>query len=52
MMRRGARDAAGSTRALKDQVVERGRRMRDDATQRVDAAVSALAGNGDTKLER
>ena len=52
MMRRRVRDAAGSTRALKDQVIERGRRMRDDATQRVDDAVSALAGNGGAKLER
>jgi gas vesicle protein len=46
MVRKKLRDGAGSTRELKDQLVERGRTMRDEATHRVDAAVAALAGHG------
>ena len=49
MVRRKVRDTAGSTRWLKDQVIERDRQVRDEATQRVDDAVSALAGNGGTE---
>jgi gas vesicle protein len=51
LMRRKARDTAGSTRVLKDQVIERGRQIRDEATQRMEGAVSALAGNGGAKIE-
>ena len=51
MVRRKVRDTAGSTRWLKDQVIERDRQIRDEATQRVDDAVSALTGNGGAKLE-
>jgi gas vesicle protein len=51
MVRRKVRDTAGSTRWLKDQVIERDRQVRDEATQRVDDAVCALTGNGGAKLE-
>lgn len=50
MVRRRLRDTAGSTRQLKDQLIDRGRSIRDEATHRVDAAVSALAGNGGADL--
>jgi gas vesicle protein len=51
LMRRKMRDTANSTRELKHQLVDRGRRLRDEATDRVDDVVSALAGNGGAKLE-
>ncbi len=51
MIRRRVRDTAGSTRELGDQVIERGRQIRDEAAQRVEDAVSALAGNGGAKVE-
>jgi YtxH-like protein len=50
MVRRRLRDTAGSTRQLKDRLIDRGRSIRDEATHRVDGAVSALAGNGDADL--
>ncbi len=50
LMRRRMRDSANSTRELKHQLVDRGRRLRDEAKDRVDDAVSALAGNGGAKL--
>jgi gas vesicle protein len=51
LMRRRIRDGADSTRELKHQLIDRGRRIRDEATHRVDEAVSALTGNGGAKLE-
>jgi hypothetical protein len=50
MMRRRMRDTASSARELKHQLNDRGRRIRDEATQRVEDAVSALTGNGGAKL--
>jgi len=51
MVRRKVRDTAGSTRWLKDQMIERDRQIKDEASQRVEDAVSALAGSGGVKLE-
>jgi gas vesicle protein len=51
MVRRKVRDTAGSTRWLKDQVIERDRQIKDEASQRVEGAVSALALSGGVKLE-
>ena len=51
MVRRKVRDTAGSTRWLKDQVIERDRQIKDEATQRVEDAVSVLTGSGGAKLE-
>jgi gas vesicle protein len=51
MVRRKVRDTAGSTRWLKDQVIERDRQIKDEASQRVEDAVSVLAGSGGVKLE-
>ena len=51
MVRRKVRDTAGSTRWLKDQVIERDRQIKDEASQRVEDAVSALADSGGVKLE-
>jgi gas vesicle protein len=45
-MRRKLRDTADSAQALKDQIVRRGAALNDEATRRVSAAASALAGNG------
>jgi gas vesicle protein len=45
-MRRKLRETADSAQALKDQVVRRGGELRGEATRRVNAAVSALGGDG------
>ncbi len=45
-MRRTLREGVDSARTLKDQVIRRGEEVRDEATHRVTAAASALAGNG------
>jgi gas vesicle protein len=45
-MRRKLHDTADSARGLRDRVVRRGEEIRDEATRRVGAAASALAGNG------
>jgi len=50
MTRRKLSDTAGSARDLKDQLIRRGQKIRNEARHRVDAAVSALAGNGGAKL--
>jgi len=44
------RETANSARGLKDRAVRRGEEVRDEATRRVGAAVSALAGNGSDKV--
>jgi gas vesicle protein len=49
VMRRKLSDTAGSAGDLKDQLVRRGQKIRDEARLRVDGAVSALSG-GDEKL--
>ncbi len=43
---RKLRESADSARAFQDRVVRRGEEVRDEATRRVSAAASALAGNG------
>jgi gas vesicle protein len=48
-MRRKLRETDDSARELKDRVVRRGEEIRDEATRRVGAAASALAGNGADK---
>jgi gas vesicle protein len=50
MMRGKLNDTAGSARDLKDQLIRRGRKIRDEARHRVDGAVSALAGDDGAKL--
>jgi gas vesicle protein len=45
-VRRTLRETDDSARGLKDRVVRRGEEIRDEATRRVGAAASALAGNG------
>ena len=50
MMRRRLSETAGSARDLKDQVIRRGQKIRDQARHRVDGAVSALAGDGEARL--
>lgn len=45
-VRRTLRETDESARGLKDRVVRRGAEIRDEATRRVGAAASALAGNG------
>ena len=45
-VRRTLRETDESARVLKDRVVRRGEEIRDEATRRVGAAASALAGNG------
>lgn len=49
-MQRRLSDTAGSARDFKDQLVRRGQKIRDEARNRVDDAVSALAGDGGAKL--
>lgn len=49
-MLRGVSDAAGSARDLKDQLIRRGERIRDEARRRVDGAVTALAGDEGANL--
>ena len=49
-MRRRLSDTAGSARDLKDQLIRRGQKIRDEARHRVDDAVSALAGDEGAKL--
>lgn len=49
MMRRKLRDTAGSGRDLKDQLIRRGQKVRDEARHRVGDAVSALTGDGEAK---
>jgi gas vesicle protein len=46
VMRRKLRETDGSARVFKDRIVRRGEEIRDEATRRVSAAASALAGNG------
>ena len=50
MMRGKLNDTAGSARDLKDQLIRRGRKIRDEARHRVDGVVSALSGDGDANL--
>ena len=50
MMRRRLSDNAGSAHDLKDQLIRRGQKVRDEARHRVDDAVSALTGDGGAKL--
>jgi gas vesicle protein len=50
LMRRNVSDAAGSARDLKDQLMRRGQKIREEARHRVDGAVSALAGEGAANL--
>ena len=50
MTRRKLSDTAGSARDLKDQLIRRGQKIRDEARHRVDDAVSALTGDGGAKL--
>jgi gas vesicle protein len=45
-MRRKLREADDSARGLKERILRRGEGIRDEATRRVNAAASALAGNG------
>jgi gas vesicle protein len=45
-VRRTLREGADSAGALKKQVIRRSEEVRDEATHRVTAAASALAGNG------
>jgi gas vesicle protein len=45
-MGRKLRETGDSARGLKDRVVRRGEEIRSEATRRVGAAASALAGNG------
>jgi gas vesicle protein len=45
-VRRTLRETDGSARGFKDRVLRRGEEIRDEATRRVGAAASALAGNG------
>ena len=45
-VRRKIRETDDSARGLKDRVVRRGEAIRDEAGRRVEAAASALAGNG------
>jgi gas vesicle protein len=47
---RNASDAAGSARDLKDKLIRRGERVRDEARRRVDGAVTALAGDESANL--
>lgn len=49
-MQRKLGDTAGSARDLKDHLIRRGQKFRDEARHRVDDAVSALAGDGAAKL--
>jgi gas vesicle protein len=45
-LRRKLRETDASARGMKDRVVRRGEEIRVEATRRVGAAASALAGNG------
>jgi len=44
------RETADSARGLKDRAVRRGEEIREEASRRVGAAASALAGNGADKV--
>jgi len=46
VMRKKLRETDIAARALKDRIVRRGEEVRDEATRRVGAAATALAGNG------
>jgi gas vesicle protein len=50
MMRRSLREGAGSAGDLKDRLIRRGQKLREQARQRASGAVSALAGDGGPKL--
>jgi len=45
-MRRKLHETDSSARGFKDRILRRGEEIRDEATRRVSAAASALAGNG------
>jgi gas vesicle protein len=45
-IRRKLRETDDSARGFKDRIVRRGEGIRDEAARRVNAAASALAGNG------
>ena len=49
-VQRKLNDTADSARELRDQVIGRGQKLRDEARHRVDGAVSALAGDGGANL--
>jgi gas vesicle protein len=46
LMQRKLNDTAGSASDLKDSLMRRGQKIREEARHRVDTAVSALAGDG------
>lgn len=50
MMRRKLADTTDSARDLKDRLTRGGQRIRNEATHRVEGAVSALAGSDRPKL--
>lgn len=50
MMQRKLSDTAGSASELKDNLIRRSQKIREEAGRRVDSAVSALAGDGAAKL--
>ena len=50
MMRRRLRDGAGSAGGLKDRLIRRGQKLRDEARHRASDAASALAGDRGAKL--
>jgi gas vesicle protein len=50
MMRRRLSEGAGSAGDLKDRLIRRGQKLRDEARRRTSGAVSALAGDGGAKL--
>jgi YtxH-like protein len=50
LVRRNVSDAKNSARDLKENLIRRGQDLRDEARNRVDDAVSALAGDGAVKL--
>jgi gas vesicle protein len=50
-MRRELNNGAGSAREFKDLLIRRGRKVRDEATHRVDGAIEALGGDGAPKQQ-
>lgn len=50
LMRGKLNETAGSARDLKDRLIRRGERIRDEARHRAEGALSALAGDGGAKL--
>ena len=50
LLQRKVSDTAASARDVKDELIRRGEKIRDEAIHRVDDAASALAGDGQAKL--